>query len=139
MSVNTVTKHFTGGGPTEDGEDSHFTYGKSQTYPGNNFEYRLIPFKADITCGTRQMMPYYSRPIGTKYDPIAELAAVLVGSYGSGPESLLDIVFGVSPPGGKLPFDLPGSMEAVGKIWTTRLFTIRRILFSDLEMTLDMR
>ncbi|KAI2606214.1 glycoside hydrolase family 3 protein [Hypoxylon fragiforme] len=69
-SVTTVTKHFPGGGPMENGEDSHFVYGKNQTYPGNNLEYHLIPFKAAIAAGARQMMPYYSRPIGTEYDPV---------------------------------------------------------------------
>ncbi|TID06477.1 putative beta-glucosidase C [Colletotrichum higginsianum] len=69
-SVTTVTKHFPGGGPMENGEDSHFTYGKNQTYPGDNFDYHLIPFKAAIAAGARQMMPYYSRPIGTEYDPV---------------------------------------------------------------------
>lgn len=69
-SVTTVTKHFPGGGPMENGEDSHFTYGKNQTYPGNNFDYHLIPFKAAIAAGARQMMPYYSRPIGTEYEPV---------------------------------------------------------------------
>ncbi len=29
-SVTTVTKHFPGGGPMENGEDSHFTYGKNE-------------------------------------------------------------------------------------------------------------
>lgn len=29
-SVTTVTKHFPGAGPMENGEDSHFTYGKNQ-------------------------------------------------------------------------------------------------------------
>ncbi|KAF2675856.1 glycoside hydrolase family 3 protein [Lentithecium fluviatile CBS 122367] len=69
-SVTTVTKHFPGGGPMENGEDSHFTYGKNATYPGHNFEYHLIPFKAAIAAGARQMMPYYSRPIGTEYDEV---------------------------------------------------------------------
>jgi beta-glucosidase-like glycosyl hydrolase len=69
-SVTTITKHFPGGGPMEDGEDSHFTYGKNATYPGNNFHYHLIPFKAAIAAGARQMMPYYSRPIGTEYDEV---------------------------------------------------------------------
>lgn len=70
-SVTTVTKHFPGSGPVEDGEDSHFTYGKNATYPGNNFEHHLIPFKAAIAAGARQMMPYYSRPMGTKYEEVA--------------------------------------------------------------------
>nr|AUM60063.1 hypothetical protein [Hypoxylon pulicicidum] len=69
-SVSTVTKHFPGGGPMENGEDSHFVYGKNETYPGNNLDYHLIPFKAAIAAGARQIMPYYSRPIGTKYEPV---------------------------------------------------------------------
>lgn len=70
QSVKTVTKHFPGGGPMENGEDSHFPYGKNQTYPGNNFEEHLNPFKAAIAAGATQIMPYYSRPIGTVYDPV---------------------------------------------------------------------
>jgi beta-glucosidase len=70
-SVTTVTKHFPGSGPVEGGFDSHFTYGKNATYPGNNMEYHLQPFKAAIAAGARQMMPYYSRPMGTKYDEVA--------------------------------------------------------------------
>ncbi|KAF6826190.1 periplasmic beta-glucosidase beta-xylosidase [Colletotrichum musicola] len=69
-SVTTITKHFPGGGPMQGGEDSHFTYGKNQTYPGRNFEYHLQPFKAAIAAGARQMMPYYSRPTGTMYEPV---------------------------------------------------------------------
>jgi beta-glucosidase-like glycosyl hydrolase len=69
-SVSTVTKHFPGGGPMENGEDSHFVYGKNQTYPGKNFEHHLLPFKAAIAAGARQMMPYYSRPIGTEYEEV---------------------------------------------------------------------
>ncbi|KXH69322.1 glycosyl hydrolase family 3 N terminal domain-containing protein [Colletotrichum salicis] len=74
-SVTPVTKHFPGGGPMENGEDSHFPYGKDQTYPGNHFEYHLTPFRAAIAAGARQMMLYYSRPIGlfdnsTDYEPV---------------------------------------------------------------------
>ncbi|KXJ85761.1 glycosyl hydrolase family 3 N terminal domain-containing protein [Microdochium bolleyi] len=74
QSITTVTKHFPGGGPAEDGEDSHFTYGKNNTYPGGQFEYHLIPFKAAVAAGTRQMMPAYSRPTGLEnlgYPPLA--------------------------------------------------------------------
>lgn len=70
-SVTTVSKHFPGSGPVQDGEDSHFTYGKNATYPGNNFEHHLIPFRAAIAAGSRQIMPYYSRPVGTKYEEVA--------------------------------------------------------------------
>lgn len=69
-SVSTVTKHFPGGGAMENGEDSHFTYGKNQTYRGHHFDYHLVPFKAAIDAGARQIMPYYSRPIGTEYEEV---------------------------------------------------------------------
>ncbi|KAI1439612.1 glycoside hydrolase family 3 protein [Annulohypoxylon stygium] len=69
-SVTTVTKHFPGGGPMQNGEDSHFTYGKNETYPGNNLEYHLIPFRAAIAAGARQIMPYYSRPVETQFEPV---------------------------------------------------------------------
>lgn len=67
-SVSCITKHFPGGGPEKDGEDSHFTYGKEQVYPGDNFDYHLIPFKKALEAGTSQVMPYYSQPIGLKID-----------------------------------------------------------------------
>ncbi|KAI9375557.1 beta-glucosidase C [Aspergillus egyptiacus] len=70
-SIKTVTKHFPGGGSVENGEDSHFVYGKNQTYPGDNFDEHLIPFKAAIAAGATEIMPYYSRPIGTEYKAIA--------------------------------------------------------------------
>ncbi|KAL4877413.1 glycoside hydrolase superfamily [Aspergillus karnatakaensis] len=69
-SVKTVTKHFPGGGAMENGEDSHFFYGKNATYPGGNFDEHLEPFIAAIDAGATNMMPYYSRPIGTEFDPV---------------------------------------------------------------------
>ena len=64
-SVACMTKHFAGGGPQEDGEDAHFPYGKNQVYPGNNFEYHLIPFeKGAFPANTAQIMPYYGVPVG---------------------------------------------------------------------------
>lgn len=63
-SVSTMTKHFSGGGPQKDGWDAHFKYGKDQTYPGDNFDYHVIPFRAAIKAGTAQMMPYYGIPLG---------------------------------------------------------------------------
>lgn len=58
-SVATMTKHWPGGGPQQDGDDAHFRYGKDQAYPGNNFDYHLIPFKAAFKAGTAMIMPYY--------------------------------------------------------------------------------
>jgi beta-glucosidase len=62
-SVTTMTKHFPGGGPQRGGLDPHNEYGKEQVYPGDNFDYHLIPFKAAIEAKTAQMMPYYGIPM----------------------------------------------------------------------------
>jgi beta-glucosidase len=70
-SVACMTKHFPGGGPQKDGEDPHFPYGKEQVYPGDNFDYHLIPFDAAFAAGTAQIMPYYGVPIGLKYEEVA--------------------------------------------------------------------
>jgi beta-glucosidase len=44
-SVSCMLKHFPGGGPQKDGLDAHFSYGREQVYPGDNFDYHLIPFE----------------------------------------------------------------------------------------------
>lgn len=62
-SVATMCKHFPGGGPQRDGLDPHNEYGKDQVYPGDHFEYHLIPFRAAIEAKTAQMMPYYGVPV----------------------------------------------------------------------------
>src|SRR5258708_29825312 len=59
QSVACMTKHFPGGGPQKDGEDAHFPYGREQVYPGNNFDYHLIPFEAAFAAGTPQSLPHY--------------------------------------------------------------------------------
>ena len=63
-SVAVTVKHFPGGGPAFEGQDSHYVYGKNQAYPGNNFQYHLLPFQAAIVAGAAAMMPYYSIPKG---------------------------------------------------------------------------
>jgi len=69
-SVACMTKHFPGGGPQQDGEDPHFPYGREQVYPGNNFEYHLIPFEAAFEAGTAQIMPYYGMPVGLPLEEV---------------------------------------------------------------------
>jgi len=70
-SVALTTKHFPGGGPQVAGQDPHFDWGKNQHYPGNMFDYHLKPFQAAIDAGTSAIMPYYAKPIGTKYEEVA--------------------------------------------------------------------
>ncbi|MFD6135608.1 glycoside hydrolase family 3 protein [Isoptericola sp. NPDC060257] len=81
-SVSTMTKHFPGGGPQQDGEDPHFAYGREQVYPGGRFAEHLEPFKALLAAGTRQMMPYYGMPVGLEAD------------LGDGPEAVEQVGFG---------------------------------------------
>ncbi|GAB3097653.1 glycoside hydrolase family 3 protein [Isoptericola nanjingensis] len=81
-SVSTMTKHFPGGGPQQDGEDPHFAYGREQVYPGGRFAEHLEPFTALLAAGTRQMMPYYGMPVGLEAD------------LGDGPEAVEQVGFG---------------------------------------------
>ena len=71
-SVACMTKHFSGGGPQKDGEDAHFPYGKEQVYPGNNFDYHIIPFtEGALPAKTAQIMPYYGIPMGQTNENVA--------------------------------------------------------------------
>ena len=70
-SVSTMTKHFPGGGPQDDGWDAHFRFGKDQVYPGGRFDYHLSPFKEAIDAETSQMMPYYGVPVGQTSEDVA--------------------------------------------------------------------
>jgi len=63
-SVMTVTKHFPGDGPVKDGYDPHNSFGKWTIYPGDNFDYHLIPFKAAFEAGTGGIMGGYFIPVG---------------------------------------------------------------------------
>jgi beta-glucosidase len=62
-SVVCMVKHFSGGGPQKEGIDPHFPVAKGQIYPGNNFNYHLIPFEAAFKAGTYEIMPYYGIPM----------------------------------------------------------------------------
>jgi len=68
-SVAMMTKHFPGGGPQKNGLDPHFPFQKGEVYPGNNFNYHLIPFEAAFKAGTAAIMPYYGVPMGQKGIP----------------------------------------------------------------------
>ena len=71
-SIACMTKHFSGGGPQADGEDAHFPYGKDQVYPGDNFDYHLIPFeKGAFPAKTAQIMPYYGIPVDQTNENVA--------------------------------------------------------------------
>lgn len=87
-SVATMTKHFPGGGPQNEGLDPHFEFQKGQIYPGNQFEYHLQPFEAAIEAGTASIMPYYGVPVGQTSEEVAMafnrdiISGLLRGRYG---------------------------------------------------------
>jgi len=70
-SVACMTKHFPGGGPQNEGLDPHFEFQKGQIYPGNNFDYHLIPFEAAFAVQTAAIMPYYGVPVGQTDENVA--------------------------------------------------------------------
>jgi beta-glucosidase len=65
-SVNTMVKHWPGGGPEEGGRDAHFSFGKYAVYPGKNLDDHLIPFIQggfNLNGKTKMasaVMPYYT-------------------------------------------------------------------------------
>ena len=44
---------------------------------------------------------------------LADACGAVVATFGASPAAILDLVFGAFSPSGKLPFELPSSMEAV--------------------------
>ncbi|MEZ4641426.1 MAG: glycoside hydrolase family 3 N-terminal domain-containing protein [Chloroflexota bacterium] len=70
-SVACMTKHFPGGGPQKEGLDPHFEFQKGQAYPGDNFDYHLIPFEAALKANTASIMPYYGVPVDQTDENVA--------------------------------------------------------------------
>ncbi len=70
-SVACMTKHFPGGGPQKEGLDPHFKFQKGQIYPGDNFDYHLIPFEAALEANTAAIMPYYGVPMDQTKENVA--------------------------------------------------------------------
>jgi beta-glucosidase len=54
---------------------------------------------------------YLDRP--AVFPEIAAASAAVLANFGANDAAVLDVIFGRFPPSGKLPFELPSSMEAV--------------------------
>lgn len=76
-SVNTMAKHWPGGGCGEGGRDAHYGNGKYAVYPGGCYELHKIPFvngAFDLMRGTgasSAVMPYYTVPFGQTPEDVA--------------------------------------------------------------------
>ncbi|KAI6569336.1 hypothetical protein MCOR04_008378 [Pyricularia oryzae] len=60
---------------------------------------------------------------------VAKGAAAVFGNFGNGTEAFLDIIFGITAPEGKLPFDLPRSQKAVEKLMENVPFNTKNPIF----------
>lgn len=69
-SVNTMAKHWPGGGVGEAGRDAHYGRGKFAVYPNENLELQKFPFIEGVlklqqgTKTATAIMPYYTIPWG---------------------------------------------------------------------------
>lgn len=68
--VALTMKHFPGGGPQELGLDPHYSFGKTQVYPGDAFGEHLKPFQTAIDAGVSAIMPYYGVPMDVEYNGV---------------------------------------------------------------------
>ena len=92
-SVNTMVKHWPGGGPEEGGRDGHFGYGAYAVYPGKNLKDHTQPFTEGVfklqgaTKMASAVMPYYTISTG-EGEAVANgynkylITNVLRGEYG---------------------------------------------------------
>ena len=58
--VALVIKHFAGYGAAKDGFDSHNSYGRYASFPGNQFDYHVQPFRGAFRSKVAGVMPTYS-------------------------------------------------------------------------------
>ncbi|PWD51909.1 beta-glucosidase [Serinibacter arcticus] len=58
--VATVVKHWVGYGAQANGYDSHYSYGRYATFPGNNFDEHVVAYEKAFEAGAAGIMPTYS-------------------------------------------------------------------------------
>ena len=84
-SVNTMVKHWPGGGSEEGGRDSHYCFGKYAVYPAGKFAMRMLPFADGAfrldgpTCRASAVMPFYTIP--WDIDPSGDNVAMNYSRY----------------------------------------------------------
>ena len=92
-SVITIVKHWVGYGAQKKGFDSHNAYGKYAIFPGNNFDYHILPFLEAFAKHASGVMPTYSilqdvKLNGQPLEPVGGgfnrqlLTGLLRGKYG---------------------------------------------------------
>lgn len=136
-SVACMVKHFPGGGPQKDGWDCHYTYGKEEVYPGNNFDYHLIPFQAAIEAGVAQFMPYYAIPVGQTREAVG---------FGYNREIVTHLLRGklgfdgvISSDGGIIaPYRSNGQELSKARCWGVEELTVKQRFKKAIDAGLDL-
>lgn len=83
-----------------------FHQGSLEYRPGLLARLRIIAQHAPLVVDATLLRPAILAPL-------TEIATVLVASYGIGDEALVDALTGATAPRGRLPFEIPSSMDAV--------------------------
>jgi len=93
-------------------------YEKRATMFENFFHAGSLDFPADVLAHVAEVTASVPTVVDVFLDrpailaPIVESAAAVTGNWGASADALLDVLFGVVPAEGKLPFDVPRSMAA---------------------------
>lgn len=92
---------------------------ESQNFMARGFHHGDLDFKGTLKDSILQLLKtvptivdiYIDRP--AVIPEISSLAKGLLADFGASDAAVLDVIFGKAKPGGKLPLELPSSMEAV--------------------------
>ncbi len=143
QSVNTMVKHWPGGGSGEGGRDAHFGYGAYAVYPGKNFQEHLKPFTEGalkLDGGTKMasaIMPYYTisfnqdtvngENVGNAYNKYL-ITDLLRGTYGYDGVVCTDWL---------VTADANSVVEFQGKSWGVENMTVAERHYKALEAGVD--
>ncbi len=139
QSVNTMIKHWPGGGPEEGGRDGHFGYGAYAVYPGKNIKDHLRPFTEGAlklegaTKMASAIMPYYT---------ISDGEGEAVGN-GFNKYLITDLLRGTYGYDGVLCTDwlITGDVNAIdkfqGKSWGVELLSVAERHYKAIEAGMD--
>jgi beta-glucosidase len=94
---------------------------ESEIPMARDFHHGDLDFKSEVKAEILQLVKavpaiivlYLDRP--AVLPEINDAAKALLAEFGATDEAVLDVIFGKARPEGKLPFELPSSMEAVQK------------------------
>ncbi|WP_405374188.1 MULTISPECIES: glycoside hydrolase family 3 protein [unclassified Microbacterium] len=97
----------------------HAPFEKRVTSFENYFHAGSLEFSADLIDHIERVATHVPTIVDVFLDrpailgPIVDSATAVIANFGADPHALLDVLTGRDSPRGKLPFDVPSSMEAV--------------------------